>query len=379
MAERPDVAFFIHGFEVGGAQRRTIQLAAALASRGLGVALLVAEDGGPLRGEVPDTVPVVDVGGRLARLPWVRAKRRRRTRAAMIGLADYLRRVRPKVLLAAANHSLLAGLWGHLLAGVPEVKLVLRVSNHLSGPGLSRALRAIAVRRSFNRADAIVAVAEAVARDLKTLHPKLTPPVHVLPNPVIDGDFARRVAEPATHPWLADDGDPVIASVGRLAPQKDIPTLLRGFAKLRERRAARLIVAGDGPERPRLEALTAELKIADAVAFVGFVDNPLPLMKAARLFVLSSQWEGMPGALIEAMACGTPVVSTDCPGGSAEILEDGRLGPLVPPGDAAALADAMAAALDAKPDAAALQARAAMFSVDAAADGLIAVLGSLQR
>lgn len=372
-----DIAFFMHGFEWGGAQKRTIRLAAALAEAGLGIALLVAEDGGPLRAEVPESVPVIDVGGRLAKLPWVRGKRRRRTRAAVPGLARWLHSEKPKLLVGAANHSLLATIAAHRLAAEPEVKLALRVSNHLSGPGFSRWLRAIAVRRSFNRADAVIAVAEAVARDLKALHPGLRVPLRVLPNPVIDADLPRRAAAPPAHPWFADGGAPVILSVGRLAPQKDIPTLLAAFARLSHE--ARLVVVGDGPERARLEALAVELGIAARVSFTGALADPFPLMAAARLFVLSSRWEGLPGALIEAMACGCAVVSTDCPGGSAEILEGGRLGALTPPGDASALAAAIDAALAADPDPEALKARAAAFSVEAAVAEMLDLYRSLTR
>ena len=374
---QPEVALFLYGFEMGGAQRRTLAMAGELAHRGIRTTVLVVDAAGPLREAVPAGVSVVSLRGRLTDLPWVRARRRRRVRAAIPALARYLRAAKPAVLIAAANHSLLAALLAHRLAGSSPTRLVLRVSNHLSGPGLSLWLRAAVVRRTFNRASAVLAVAEAVAQDLRALHPGLSIPVHVLPNPVIDPGLCERAAGDAGHPWFYDGGDPVVLSVGRLVPQKDIATLLRAAARLAERRPLRLVIVGDGPERQALEALSRCLGLAERVHFAGTLDNPLPLMRRARLFVLPSRWEGLPGALIEAMACGCPVVASDCPGGSSEILQGGRLGTLVPPGDVSALADAMSRALDTEPDRQALRARANDYSLKAGGDALAELLRRL--
>jgi glycosyltransferase involved in cell wall biosynthesis len=131
--------------------------------------------------------------------------------------------------------------------------------------------------------------------------------------------------------------------VGRLAPQKDFPTLIRAFAAVRARRPARLVILGEGEDRPALEALAAELQIKDDVRLPGFDHNPFRFMSRAAVFALSSIYEGLPGALIQAMACGCRVISTDCPGGSREILPDG---PIVPMRDAPALARGILALLD---------------------------------
>jgi len=162
--------------------------------------------------------------------------------------------------------------------------------------------------------------------------------------------------------------------VGRLDPQKDFPTLIRAFARVRAQRPARLIVLGaEGHERhskyvAELKALPARLGIADDVDLPGFRHNPFAFMSRAAVFVLSSIYEGLGNVLIEALACGTPVVSTDCPSGPAEILEGGRFGALVPVGDDAAMAAAIAATLDRPPAAATLRERARMFSVERAVD-----------
>jgi glycosyltransferase involved in cell wall biosynthesis len=166
----------------------------------------------------------------------------------------------------------------------------------------------------------------------------------------------------------------VILGVGRLAKQKDFSTLLKAFAQVRAVRTARLMILGEGRKRAQLETLVRTLGIADDVALPGFVPNPFPYMAHASVFVLCSAWEGLPGALVEAMACGCPVVSTDCPSGPAEILAEGVYGPLVPVKAITALARAILSVLAAPPDRAWLRARAEMFAVERVADRYLEVL-----
>jgi glycosyltransferase involved in cell wall biosynthesis len=140
----------------------------------------------------------------------------------------------------------------------------------------------------------------------------------------------------------------VLIAVGRLQIQKDYPTLLRAFAQVRQKRPVRLLILGEGKERPMLEELIKTLGVEEDVSLPGFVMNPFAYMARASLFVLSSRWEGLPTVLIEAMCCGTPVVSTDCPSGPREILREGQYGQLVPVGEPTALARAIETTLDAK-------------------------------
>jgi glycosyltransferase involved in cell wall biosynthesis len=165
----------------------------------------------------------------------------------------------------------------------------------------------------------------------------------------------------------------VILGVGRLTPAKDFPTLLRAFARVRQVRAVRLVILGEGELRGTLEALVRDLGLEDSVSLPGFVQNPYAYMARAKLFVLSSAWEGFGSALVEAMACGLPVVSTDC-GGPSEILEGGMYGRLVPVGDPQALAEAILTALVEPPQADLLRARAEDFSVEKIADQYLEVL-----
>ena len=205
-------------------------------------------------------------------------------------------------------------------------------------------------------------------------------------NPTFTPDLHDKMKETPDHPWLLDNGPPTILAVGRLTKQKDYPTLLRAFALLASQRPCRLIILGAETSRSRLgalvqtlkledrvsqsklEALVQTLKLEDRVSFPGWTENPFAFMSRASLFVLSSRHEGLPGVLVQALACGCPCVSTDCPAGPAEILQSGKLGPLVPVGDEVALAEAMHRVLEQPPDQRMLQQRAAFFSVERAVD-----------
>jgi len=162
--------------------------------------------------------------------------------------------------------------------------------------------------------------------------------------------------------------------VGRLTEQKDFSTLLQAFAQVRAQRQARLLLLGEGEMRDELTALGLALGIAKDLSLHGFTNNPFAYMARAAVFVLSSAYEGLPGVLIQALACGCPVVSTDCPSGPSEILENGQYGRLVPVGDPAAMAQAILSTLEAPPDRGLLQKQASLFSVDRAVEQYLEVL-----
>jgi glycosyltransferase involved in cell wall biosynthesis len=303
------------------------------------------------------------------------------TLASIPALALYLRRERPDVLLSGASHVNLVSLWAQRLARVP-LRLVLRASNDPIGypeafPRAQRALRGCLrwlARRSYPWADAVIAVSRGVAEDLACLTGMPRERIHTIYNPVVTPELAQKARAPVSHPWLGAAGVPLVLGAGKLKLQKDFPTLIRAFARLRARRPARLVILGEGVQRKKLEALVRELGVGADVALPGHVDNPWAWMARASVFVLSSAWEGLPGVLIEAMACGCPVVSTDCASGPAEILADGTYGPLVPVGDESALADAIDAVLASPPDPAVLRSRAADVSAEPAVDAYLEVL-----
>jgi glycosyltransferase involved in cell wall biosynthesis len=335
-----------------------VLLANGFAEHGLSVDLVLATAEGPYLKHVSKDVQVVGLGAS-------------RVAFGLPSLAAYLRRERPQALLSALSHANIAALLARRLARV-GTRLV--VSEHcgpsaVAAAASSRRERALLfmMRWTYPFANRVVAVSQGVADDLVEAVDVPLNRIDVIYNPVVSGNLLRQSAEMADHEWVAPGQPPLVIGVGRLTRQKDFSTLIRAFALLRSERSARLLLLGEGEQREELCELVDRLGLTADVALPGFVDNPFPLMKHAALFVLSSQWEGFGNVLVEAMACGTQVVSTDCSSGPAEILDGGKWGRLVPTGDSSALASAMAAALDdvEQPDVAE---RAAVFNVENAVE-----------
>ncbi len=359
------VSIFLPSLDGGGAERAIGTVASALAARGVKITMVLGSATGPYLADLHPQVRVVDL-----HCP--------STLRALPCLVQHLRRDRPDVLFAAMSHTNVVAALAHKLSR-SQARLVLSERVNLSSlfeemPGLRMKLTGALMRLTYPWADCVVAVSEGVARDITRHIPVRPERVFTVYNPVVDALLLQRATAAPTHAWLAQKDVPVVLAAGRLIAQKDFPTLLRAFAALRRGRRVRLLILGEGEGREALLAQARELGIADDVALPGFDNNPFAAMRAASLFVLSSRFEGLPGVLIQAMACGTRVVSTDCPSGPMEILEGGRWGRLVPVGDASVLAAAMAAALDdpAPPD---VQARAADFSVERAVTRYAELLG----
>jgi glycosyltransferase involved in cell wall biosynthesis len=250
------------------------------------------------------------------------------------------------------GHANVAAIVARGLARVPT-RVVVTLHNTLSvkmagQPGWRRMLSSHIMRIAYRRAAAVVAVSKGVADDAARMTGFPRERIDVIYNPVITPGLLARANESFEHPWFSSGQPPVLLSVGRLNKQKDYGRLIRAMDKVRQSQPARLIILGEGEERPALEKLIASLGLQDCVALPGFVANPYAYMRHAAMFVLSSAWEGLPTVLIEAMAVGMPVVATDCPSGPFEILKGGELGPLVPVGDLSALSDAILSVLEEK-------------------------------
>ena len=363
-----------------------LALAHGLASRGHRVDLVVAKADGPFRSQVSSLVRLVDIERWWMRLPGIRRGKRSRVLVSPPALARYLRLERPEALLSASHYVNVAAVWGRRLAGI-DIPLVICQQTHLSRaitntnfPGGRRPLLGWLVRRFYPAADATVAVSDGVANDLASLAELPRERIRTIHNPVGMPELWTEAQEPLDHPWFAPGAPPVILGVGRLAAQKDFPTLLRAFARVRAQRPVRLLILGEGSKRRELETLAASLGIQADLALPGFAMNPFAYMARAAVFVLSSGYEGLPGVLVQALACGCPVVSTDCPSGPREILEHGAHGPLVPVGDDVAMAEAIQSVLDSPPDREKLLARAEEFSLDRAVDRYLDVmLGALAQ
>ena len=341
-----------------------VTLANGFAARGHTVDLVLASAEGPYLKDVSPAVRLVDL-------------RARRVSSSLPRLVCYLKREKPAALLSAMGHANVVAVAARVLARAPTRVVVSERNNFSASGGYSRSSRrrltARLMRHLYRRADGVIAISVGVADDLATSIGLPRDCIDVVYNPALTEAVIRLSGEPCHHPWLQPGQPPVILAVGRLVPQKDFSTLIQAFARLRERHEARLLILGEGDLRRALEAKVSALDLNDAVALPGFTDNPFSHMRRASMFVLSSGWEGFGNVLVEAMACGTPVVSTDCPSGPAEILEHGKWGRLVPMGDVEALADAMVATLGETkhPDVAS---RAAQFNVDHAVLGYLEVM-----
>lgn len=281
-------------------------------------------------------------------------------------LKQYLKQEKPEILLANADYVGICNA-AQLLSGT-STKIFhavhIHVSHYFAGfSGQKAKFRPFLLTQCYQSSAGVIAVSDGVARDLIQTF-KLNPEqVQVIYNPVVTPDLLIKAKAAIAHPWFAPEQPPVILGAGRLMHQKDFSTLIRAFAKVRQQRPCRLMILGEWSDhKTALDELIQELQIAADVALPGFVYNPYPYMLHASVFAMSSRYEGFGNVLVEAMAVGTPVVSTNCESGPAEILEHGKYGPLVPVGDADALAEAILQTLNHPPDPTILQARAAEFS-----------------
>jgi glycosyltransferase involved in cell wall biosynthesis len=294
-------------------------------------------------------------------------------------IAAYLLRARPRVMLSQRIRVNALALRARALIHARTRMYVTANTNmtrELEALRPEKRARHLALmRRYFPRNDGIIAVSRGVADDLARLIDWPAERIRVAPNPVVTPELQVLARAPLDHPWFAPGAPPVVLGVGRLEPQKDFPTLLRAFARVRSRHPCRLMILGEGKRRDELQLLAGELGVAEDVQLPGFAKNPYAYMARAALFVLSSRWEGSPNSLTEALALGAPLVSTDCPDGPREILEGGLHGPLVPVGDIEALALAMTQTLSHPPDRAQLQAAAQRYTLERSATAYIEALG----
>ena len=230
--------------------------------------------------------------------------------------------------------------------------LFIRLDNtqsEISRPPWKKSLEKCLIKFFYPKADAIVGVSKAVLEDFKSYsgikHSKLI----TIYNPIIKQEIYKKASAPLVHQWFNPKTMSVIVAIGRLTEQKNFSLLIKSFAKLVENYKANLVILGEGPLRPDIETLINRLNVQELVSLPGVVANPYNYLKNADLFVLSSNYEGLPTVLVEALACGCPVVSTDCPSGPKEILDNGKYGVLVQTGNIDQLAAAMMQTLSSKP------------------------------
>lgn len=356
------VSLFVPSLMVGGAERVALNLSQALCERGFQVDLVAQNAIGAFQSKVDPQVRVIDLGA-----PGIISK--------CLALKQYLEQEQPTVLLSILDNVNVAG-WARLLARV-STRIIVSLHINLSQqpPGFKTHLRPYLIRYSYLLADGVIAVSQGVAENLAQVSGYPLDRIHVIPNPVITSSILKRSQEAVEHPWLSEQ-TPVILGVGRLSPEKDFPTLIRAFALVRQQRSARLMILGDGEQRSTLEALVQSLGLEQEVALPGFVENPYAYMSRSAVLVLSSVSEAFGNVIVEAMAVGTPVISTCArQGGPLEILEDGRYGKLVSVADVSALAHAILATLNEPIDPDLLQQRSQTFFVDRIVNQYLEVFG----
>ncbi len=356
------VALFAPSMTWGGAEKMFRRLAIGLADAGLAVDLVLASASGPNLQALPTTVRVVDLECR-------------RVLTSTGPLAHYIDKANPDVVISTLHYANLVAVWARSLAA-RSPQLILREATTMSmaaansGQARDRVIFALA-RAFYPRADVVVANSRGAADDLVGHVGVPRSLVRVIYNPACSDEMVPLMQEPVSHPWFGDGGPPIILSVGRLSVPKHYDLLVRAVSAARRQRPLRLVILGDGEERASLKALVQELGAEAFVSLPGFAENPYAYMARADLFVLSSAWEGLPNALIEAMACGLPVVSTDCPHGPREILAAsacgcGQVGTLTPPDDVEGLAQAILQELAVDRDRDVLRRQAKHFSTDRA-------------
>ena len=358
MRKKQLLAILLPDLRGGGAERVAVNIANSFVDRGYAVDMVLLSATGEFLADLRPEIRVVDL--QIKRLRWV-----------LLPLMRYLREARPVAVLSCMWPLTIATVLARALSRVPSRLVVAEHTTWSRSELLKRWTVDWQVRTSmhyiFPHADAIVTVSQGAADDLAHFAKLDRNAITVIYNPVVGDEKPSANTPLIPTDWWTGSHRKLLA-VGTLKPIKDYSTLLIALAQLRQRIDVRLLILGEGECRPDLETQARQLGIASSVFMPGFVKDLSPYYQHADLHILSSTGEGLPTVLIEAIAVGTPVVSTDCPSGPREILCDGQFGHLVPVGDANALAAAMAESLATTHDRGALKARAQDFSIDKAVD-----------
>ena len=332
VARAMSVAIYLHDLSGGGVERQSLIIAEEFRRHGADVTLVVHRLRGELLNQVPAGLRIVDLNSS-------------RTLMDIPGLIRFLHVEKPDILLSNVDLNNVAALLAKVI-GFSSTKLVICQHNPIS-PHFAACENwlyryvGLAYRVLSPVISGAVAVSEGVGRELEAIGGLPKDRILTINNPVVGPDFPARSAEIVEHPWFGQVHRPLFVTAGRLVVQKDHETMIRALAIHRQNFDSRLIVLGCGPLQGFLGQLAEQLGIAGVVDFSGFRANALPYIRQADAFLLSSRCEGFGNVIVEALGCGTPVISSGCEHGPAEILDEGRFGLLVEPRSPPALAAAM--------------------------------------
>lgn len=326
----PHIALFLPHLDMGGTERIMACLASEFARLGFKVDFVLMKARGSYLSSLPKIIRVINL----------QAKRHL---TSIPGLIQYLRKEKPHILLSALDLTNLIALIAKNLS-LTNTRVLIRIESPVSKQKRSfikKRVEPYLFHYIYPQAETIISVSKEIKLDLARYANIPQSKICTIYNPVITTNLLQDSREPLDHPWFRENEPPVILGVGRLVEVKDFSTLLKAFALVKKKCVARLMILGEGEERINLESLARQLDISKDVMLPGFVSNPYNYMRKSAVFVQSSLTEGLPNVLIESLACGCPVVSTDCASGPSEILDGGKYGHLVPTSDPEAIANAI--------------------------------------
>ena len=363
------LAIVIGSLQMGGAEKAAVHLANEFERRGIRVDMVMVNAKGEFISHLEPGVRVIDL-------------KARHTRRAGKPFRNYILKEQPEIVIAIQSHVQLMVLMTrhkHRFTFPVILNEQSIFSSNVPARGLKNILIRILAKKYFPLADAVAAVSTATAKDFTVCFPELNGRVDVIYNPVLPSVLTKETISVPDHPFFQTQEIPLIMSAGRLNPSKDFNTLLKAVSIVRKQIPVHLMILGEGEERENLLRQAKELQITESFSLPGFIPNPMSWMNYASVFVLSSKYEGLPFVLVEAMSVGCPVISTDCPGGSSEILGNGTYGRMVPVGDPERMAEAIVFTLKNRINKSILQKRASDFSAGSVVNNYLELIDKIRK
>ncbi len=366
--KRPVIMITLASMRGGGIQKSAIRLINEFLRLGIPTSLITIDANGPVRSEVPYDCRFIDLGVG-------------RTRWAIFRLIASLKEIKPDVVISAQTHLNVLLIIARALSGYPKKLIVtehITFNTGITSEGkFSQRMRPYLIRFLYPFAERVVAVSPASADSIYQ-YTKLKTKVDVILNGLDMDEIKKAANQPVFHPWVSNSDFKLIVGMGRLSLQKNFSYLLRAFARLDSKEKYRLLILGEGSDKTALLLLAKQLEIQEYVEFLGFIDNPYPYLAQADLFVLPSKWEGFANVIIEALACGTPVIAADCPGGPADILSDKSFAKIVPMDNPKEMASAIKGSLSADIDSIGIFEFAKQFSIQDTAQNYLNLIGEIR-